>query len=120
MTNAQKLRTLLAILECAPAARATTVFESARRSGNLSLFWKEYQLALQKSRKDDAPQLESREGVTLAMLEPAMKAVYDLPSRDDTRATTGQTGQGGRSGIRQATPHAAPIHDPPSSRVPPS
>ena len=98
MTNAQKLRTLLAILECAPAARATTVFESATRSGNLSLFWKEYQLALQKSRKDDAPQLESREGVTLAMLEPAMKAVYDLPTTDGARSAVVQSRHDGRNG----------------------
>ncbi len=44
MTNAQKLRTLLAILECAPAAQAMTVFES--------------------------------------VLEPAMNAVYELPTSD--------------------------------------
>ncbi len=30
MTTAQKLGTLLAIVECAPAARAMTVFQSAR------------------------------------------------------------------------------------------
>ena len=42
MTDAQKLRTLRAILECAPAVRATTVFESAVRSGDLSSFWTQY------------------------------------------------------------------------------
>ncbi len=38
MTKAQKLRTLLAIVECAPAASAMTVFESAARRGGLSAF----------------------------------------------------------------------------------
>ncbi len=84
MTNAQKLRTLLAILECAPAARATTVFESAARSGDLSLFWKEYRSALRES-KHDEPQRESGGEITMAMLEPAMKAVYDLPTKDGAR-----------------------------------
>ena len=56
MTNAQKLRTLLVMLECAPAARATTVFESAVRSGNLSLFWKQYRSVLRESKRND-PQL---------------------------------------------------------------
>ena len=83
MTTAQKLRTLLAILECAPAAQATTVFESAARSGNLSLFWEQYGSALQKSKhNNNEPQLESKGEITLAMLEPAMKAVYDLPARN--------------------------------------
>ncbi len=84
MTDAQKLRTLLAILECAPAAQTTTVFESATRSGDLSLFWNEYRSALRKS-KHDEPQLASTGEITLAMLEPAMKAVYDLPSRNGAR-----------------------------------
>ena len=107
MTNTQKLRTLLAILECAPAAHATTVFESAVRSGNLSSFWKQYRSALRKSRQHDEPQLESKKGITLAMLEPAMKAVYDLPTRDDdTRSATAQSGQDGQIGLLQATPRS--------------
>ena len=43
MTTAQKLGTLLAIVECAPAARAMTVFESAVRRRDLSAFWDHYQ-----------------------------------------------------------------------------
>ena len=92
MTDAQKLRTLLAILECAPAAQATTVFESAARSGNLSSFWKHYWSALRKSTQHDEPQLESKGGITFAMLEPAMQAVYDLPTKDGRRSTTAQSG----------------------------
>ena len=46
MTKAQKLRTLLAIVECAPAASAMTVFESAARRGDLSAFWDHYQEVL--------------------------------------------------------------------------
>jgi hypothetical protein len=84
MTDAQKLRTLLAILECAPAAQATTVFESAARSGDLSLFWKQYRSAL-RDLKHDEGRLESGAEITLAMLEPAMKAVHDLPTRDGAR-----------------------------------
>ena len=97
MTNAQKLRTLLAILECAPAAHAMTVFESAVRSGNLSLFWKQYRSALRTSKHNEEPQLESQGEITLAMLEPAMKAVYDLPTRDGARSVTAQSGQEGHS-----------------------
>ena len=97
MTNAQKLRTLLAILECAPAAYATTVFESAARSGNLSLFWKQYRSALRPSKPNDEPHLESKGEITFAMLEPAMKAVYDLPTRDRARSVPAQSGQEGHS-----------------------
>ena len=103
MTNTQKLRTLLAILECAPAAHATTVFESAARSGDLSSFWKQYRSALRESKHDER-QLESGSEITLAMLEPAMKAVYDLPTREDTRSTTAQSGQDDQIGLLQATP----------------
>ena len=49
MTKAQKLRTLLAIVECAPAASAMTVFESAARRGDLSAFWDHYQEVLKRS-----------------------------------------------------------------------
>ena len=84
MTTAHKLRTLLAILECAPAARAMTVFESAARGGNLSLFWKQYRSTIRKSKHTTEP--ESKGEITLAMLEPAMKAVYDLPTTDGARA----------------------------------
>lgn len=93
MTNAHKLKTLLAILECAPAAHAMTVFESAVRSGNLSLFWKEYQSALRTSKLNDEPLPESEGEITLAMLKPAMKAVYALPTTDGARASTARPGQ---------------------------
>ena len=89
MTNAHKLRTLLAIVECAPAARAMTVFESAVRSGNLSLFWTQYRSSIRQSKHSDAPESEGE--ITLAMLEPAMKAVYDLPTKDGAGSVTAQT-----------------------------
>ena len=90
MTTADKLRTLLAILECAPAAHALTVFESAARSGNLSVFWNAYRSTLRTSTHDKS--LPESEGeITLAMLEPAMKAVYDLPTRDGMRSVTAQS-----------------------------
>ena len=90
MTTADKLRTLLAILECAPAAHALTVFESAARSGNLSVFWNAYRSALRTSTRDKS--LPESEGeITLAMLEPAMKAVYDLPTRDGMRSVTAES-----------------------------
>ena len=103
MTNAHKLKTLLAILDCAPAAHAMTVFESAARSGNLSLFWKQYRSALRTSKLTDEPQPESEGEITLAMLEPAMKAVYDLPTTDGARAATARPGQKGRIGLLQKT-----------------
>ena len=43
MTRTHKPRTLLAIVECVPAAQAMTVFESAARRGDLSAFWNYYQ-----------------------------------------------------------------------------
>lgn len=92
MTTAHKLRTLLAILECAPAAHTMTVFESAARSGNHSVFWKTYRSALRTSTHRAEPLLESEGGITLAMLEPAMKAVYELPTKDGMRAVTARSG----------------------------
>ncbi len=89
MTNAQKLKTLLAILECAPAAHAMTVFESATRSGNLSLFWKQYRSVLRRSKDKGEP--PSQGEITLGMLEPAMKAVYGLPTTDGARSATTQS-----------------------------
>ena len=98
MTNAHKLKTLLAILECAPAAHAMTVFESAARSGNLSLFWTQYRSALPRSIHHDELQPESPGEITLAMLELAMKAVYDLRTTNGARSATAQSGQEGRQG----------------------
>ena len=97
MTNAQKLRTLLAILECAPAAHAMTGFESAARSGDLPLFWRRYRSALRRSKLSDGPQLESKDEITLAMLEPAMKAVSALPTGEPTAVNTIVVGTGGAS-----------------------
>lgn len=98
MTNARKLRTLLAILECAPAAHAITVFESAARSDNLSLFWQQYQSALRTSKRHDEPLPKSGGEITLAMPEPAMKAVYNLPTTDGARSAAVQSGHDGRNG----------------------
>ena len=79
MTKAQKLRTLLAIVECAPAARAMTVFESAARSGDLSAFWAHYQEVLRKSTHGEKLKAASNGEVSFAMIELAMQTVYDLP-----------------------------------------
>ena len=54
MTKAQKLRTLLAIVECAPAVRAMTVFESAARRGDLAAFWEHFQDVLERSHNKEA------------------------------------------------------------------
>ena len=82
MTKAQKLRTLLAIVECAPAASAMTAFESAARRGDLSAFWDHYQEALRRSKLDEELKVVSNGAVSFEMIEPAMRAVYDLPTRD--------------------------------------
>ena len=82
MTKAQKLRTLLAIVECAPAARAMTVFESAARRGDLSAFWDHYQDMLGRSNNEEEPKVASNGAVSFEMLKPAMQAVYDLPTRE--------------------------------------
>ena len=82
MTKAQKLRTLLAILDCAPAAHAMTVFESAARRGDLSAFWDHYQEVLGKSADEGTLRIASNEEISFEMIEPAMQAVYDLPTRD--------------------------------------
>ena len=87
MTTAQQLRTLLAIVECAPAARAMTGFESTARRGDLSVFWNYYQEALKRSKHDKDLHVKdlnvaSKGEVSFEMIEPAMQAVYDLPTRD--------------------------------------
>ncbi len=82
MTQAQKLRTLLAILDCAPAAHAMTVFESAARRGDLSAFWDHYQEVLGKSAHEGTLRIASNGEISFEMIEPAMQAVYDLPTRD--------------------------------------
>ena len=82
MTNEQKLRTLLAIVECAPATHAMTVFESAMRRGDLSAFWDHYQEVLGRSKHEGELTVASNGEVSFEMIEPAMQAVYDLPTRD--------------------------------------
>ena len=82
MTKAQKVRTLLAIVECAPATCAMTVFESASRRGDLSAFWDHYQEALGRSKHDGQLRVASTGEISLEMIAPAMQAVYDLPTRD--------------------------------------
>ena len=92
MTNAHILRRLLAILECAPAAQAMTVFESAVRRGNLSLFWTQYRSTIRTATPTDDPQPESKGEITVAMLEPAMKTVNDLSTTDGARSAAVQSG----------------------------
>ena len=82
MTKTQQLRTLLAIVDCVPAARATTGFESAARRGDLSAFWDHYQEVLGKSADEGKLNVASKGEVSFEMIEPAMQAVYDLPTRD--------------------------------------
>ncbi len=82
MTKAQKLKTLLAIVECAPAARAVTVFESAARRGDLAAFWDHYQDVLGRSKHEGELTVASNAEVSFEMIEPAMQAVYDLPTRE--------------------------------------
>ena len=82
MTKAHKLRTLLAIVECVPAAHAMTVFESAARRGDLSAFWDCYQDVLERGKQGGDLRVASNGGVSWEMIEPAMQAVYDLPTPD--------------------------------------
>ena len=82
MTKAQKLRTLLAIVECAPAVRAMTVFESAARRGDLAAFWEHFQDVLERSHNKEALTVASNGAVSFEMLRPAMQVVYDLPTRE--------------------------------------
>ena len=82
MTKTQKLRTLLAIVECAPATHTMTVFESAMRRGDLAAFWDHYQEVLRTSTLNEKLEVASNETVSFEMIAPAMQAVYDLPTRD--------------------------------------
>ena len=82
MTKAQKVRTLLAIVECAPVACSMTVFESAARRGDLSAFWDHYQDALGRPKPDGQLKVASKGEISFEMIEAAMQAVYDLPTRD--------------------------------------
>ncbi len=80
MTKAQKLRTLLAMVECVPAASAMTVFESAARRGDLSAFWDHYQEVLERSTDEGELKVAANGAVSFKMIEPAMQAMYDLPT----------------------------------------
>ena len=82
MTKTQKLRTLLAIVECAPAAGAMTAFESAARRGDLSAFWDHYQEVLKRSTHDRELKVAPNGEISVEMVEPAMQAMYDLPTSD--------------------------------------
>ncbi len=81
MSNTQKLRTLLTIVECVPAAREMTVFQSAARRGDLAAFWAHYQETLGRSTDAKQPAVTSNGEVSFAMIEPAMTVVHDLPTR---------------------------------------
>ena len=59
-----------------------TVFESAMRRGDLAAFWDHYQEALKTSTLDEKLKVASNGEVSFEMIEPAMQAVYDLPTRD--------------------------------------
>jgi hypothetical protein len=82
MTKAQKLRALLAVLGCAPAAGAMTGFESAARAGDLDAFWAHFQTALTKNTSRRLARVDTDGTITLQMLEPAMTALYELPATD--------------------------------------
>ena len=82
MTKAQKVRTLLAVVECSSIAQSMTGFESAARARNLASFWSHYQSALRSSKRDRKPRTDERTEITLEILEPAMNAVYELPTSD--------------------------------------
>ena len=82
MTKTQKIRTLLAVLECASVTQSMTGFESAARARNLASLWSYYQSGLRTSKRDRKPRADERTEITLEMLEPAMNAVYELPTSD--------------------------------------
>ena len=82
MTRTHKPRTFLAIVECVPAAQAMTVFESAARRGDFLAFWNYYQDVLGRKKQGGDLKAVSNEEVSWEMIEPAMQAVYDLPTRD--------------------------------------
>ena len=82
VTKARKLRTLLAIVECVPATHTMTVFESAMRRGDLADFWDHYQEVLRRSTPDEELTVVSNGAISFEMIEPAMQAVYDLPTRE--------------------------------------
>ena len=82
MTKTQKLRTLLAIVECAPTSHTMTVFESAMRRGDLSAFWDHYQEVLRRSTPEKGLTVVPDGAISFEMIERAMQSVYDLPTRD--------------------------------------
>ena len=82
MTKAQKLRTLLAIVECVRAASAMTVFESAARRGDIAAFWDHYLEVLERATHDERLEVAANGEVSFKMIEPVMQAMYDLPTCD--------------------------------------
>ena len=67
---------------CPGDAHRMTVFESAMRRGDLAAFWDHYQEVLKTSTRDEKLKVASNGAVSFEMIEAAMQAVYDLPTRN--------------------------------------
>jgi len=81
MTTKLKARIMLAILELAPAGKSRPEFVRMANDGNVPGMWRSFQNSLAKRAEAGEPVAHSNE-IAFEMMEPALKAVYELPTSD--------------------------------------
>lgn len=81
MTTKLKAKVMLAILELAPLGTSRPEFVRMANDGNVPGIWRYYQNSLAKRVKVEEAIARADE-ISFALLQPAMKAVYELPTSD--------------------------------------
>jgi hypothetical protein len=82
MTTKLKARIMLAILDLAPMATPSkSEFVRMANDGNVPGMWRNYQNALAKRAQVGESVAHANE-IAFEMLEPAVKAIYELPTSD--------------------------------------
>jgi hypothetical protein len=81
MTTKVKAKIMLAILKVAPMGASQQEFERMASDGNVPGMWRYFQNSLAK-RVDVGKSVAHADEVSFEMLEPAVKAVYKLPTSD--------------------------------------
>jgi hypothetical protein len=81
MTAQLKAEILPAILNLAPTKSSCEEFQRLAAKGDVAGMWTFYQRAI-ATRRDVELSVAKAQKITFEMLEPAMKAIYDLPTSD--------------------------------------
>jgi hypothetical protein len=81
MTTKLKAKIMLAILKVAPMGASEHEFERMANDGNVPGIWRYYQNSLAK-RADAGVSVVRTNEIALEALQPAMQAIYELPTSD--------------------------------------